>query len=213
MRLSLLAAIGGFMVAGCGSDPVSETQPVIKEVVAAVAPPDFSQTTPLALSEDGVKIQVGDSVASFETKFPKPPKAIRVELPPKFSGGYSARGWEMNDGSQGIGAVAYEGRIAAVLRQLSRSSEADVQQVIAAYARSFADPAVVVGATARYWFWERQSQLLMVCAYQPGGQNLSLTTALGDKGVLRELGISQDLASRDIETLRGIFVRGQGLTN
>jgi hypothetical protein len=157
-----------------------------------------------------LRIRVGDSADEFRAALQRPPSVPRAiqDLPPQIPAGaknYSVWGWEYDDRSRGAGALLYEDRVAVAMRQLESLQPSEIEQVLAAYRKTFGIPREISGTRVHYWFWSTTNVTLMLCAYKTGEGGQNLTEAVGDAAVMAGLGMSPERANAQKDTLERIF--------
>ena len=192
------------VLVGCQGSEVTTAQisptPTLK--VASVPAPRTKEPTDIALAvRRGTPITVWASPEASLRKF-QDPKQVGFEyntLPPKFEPPYSARTWEEDHAHIGFGEILYDGGLAAAVYQEDRGNQDRVDELV----RDHQDlvgrlrPTTLQGKRVSYWFWDKDDQRLMICAFSTGPNVIKITVAIGDDVVMDALGMSADQATKD----------------
>jgi hypothetical protein len=144
-------------------------------------------------------VQVGEPWEKVRSVFPEKRGAYNLnDLPPRFPADeYEVHGWESGSG-EGFGVILNsENKVVAAMYHLEQAKEDTVQEKLEDQKAGVgAGPKNISGKSVQYWFWHLENQTLMVCAFQKG-KEYELTLAMGDDGILKALGISEEDAQRD----------------
>jgi hypothetical protein len=194
----------GLIVVGCQGTETANTQPTsVAPIKAASVPsPRTKEPTDIAMSvRRGTPITVWSSPDSAFRKF-QDPKQVGFEyniLPPKFEPPYSARTWEEDHAHIGFGEILYDGGLAAAVYQEDRANQDRLDELV----RDHQDlvgrlvPTTLQGKKVSYWFWDKDDQRLMICAFATGPNVIKVTVAIGDDVVMDAMGMSPDQAAKD----------------
>lgn len=182
-------------VAGCEPPVVTPDAPTV-EAMPAMQAPDFSVNSRVGLLRQRGKLKVGDSFDRALDLFQGAKRAREFqELPSRLTAPYSSHGWET--ATEGFGVLLWESKVAAAVHTTEKVSAEQVQELVDSYQNEMRMmPELVVGQTARYWFWEvprvrlpdsdtaqdpaAVKQRLMVCAVRDPRGTFTLTEAMGD---------------------------------
>jgi len=163
----------------------------------------------LMMSDSGSVISIGDREDVFKSAFPRSPsdsRSLKGELPIGATGDHwEAIGWELDNASRGVGAVLYDGRIAVAMSQIDKVEEEDVTRESQKYEFKLGPPTKLEGNHVRYWFWPDDAGTLMVCAFKNDRNEINLTTALGDSGVMDKLRMSYQTAREDMGSVERLY--------
>ena len=225
MKRQFCLALSIFFIAacvGCGqsSSPVASTSTPPADAPAddgAFPTPDFSQTSPLSLQSDssvsGGRVSVGDTDDQFKAAFPRSPadsRSLEGQLPVGASAEHwTAKGWDLDNATKGVGALLYDDRVALAMVQLDGVDESYVTKEVANY-QPYGLNQYVGNRKVRYWFWVRGHATLMVCAFQTGPNDLNLITALGDSDVMDRLHMSYSAAQDDAGSVDRMYSVSNG---
>ncbi len=216
-RLLGPAAIG-VVLAGCqSSEPVAQ-QPIpitVPRKVTAVDKPRSVTPTKIGLVvRRGLPITVGFGSPSKAFDPFRDPKQFVSEfndLPAKFEYPYTARTWET--GKMGLGEILYDGDLVAAVYHQDQVTQDRVDEIVAAHGeqigRSRPDT-LVTSKRVQYWFWQIETQRLMICAYQKDQKGIELTVAMGDEVVMDGLGMSPAQADIDKRKVDEAAEKGTG---
>lgn len=188
---------------GCqnGESTVSDSTAATRPRVATVAEPATLVATDIGLVvRHGQPITVGFSSDTAFRMFRDPKQATGFEyddLPPKFQWPYKARTWE--EAHMGFGEILYNGQLVAAMYQEDRGNQDRVDELVREHKDQVngRSPTMISGKHVTYWFWEKEGQRLMICAYPSGRDIVKITVAMGDDVVMDALGIAQDKARKD----------------
>ncbi len=189
---------------GCSGAPAGDQENAVKVATSTnvqLAGP--LEPTDMALYH-GVnrmdKVRVGDSWAFAKEVFPEPPRgAYEVhDLPNQFTEKFEAEGWETNR-DEGFGAILVENKLAAAVYQLDKERATTVDPYIEQELESLRplNPTTLGKGAVKYWFWHDRNQTTMICRFENKG-TVNLTMAMGDDNVLKELGMSEPDAKKQI---------------
>ncbi len=172
--------------------------PASEKAKQAMAPPDFSHPSRLALVRRQGQVAVGMTYPDEALAvFAEPPGSYeKSELPPSIPAPYEARGWQRK--GEGFGAILYKGRIAAAVYQLERVDEDRVQEILHTHEQAFGQPTTAVdGKFVRFWFWrpDPSGPVLMLCATEIQPKKLNLTLSVGTPQVMEALGMTPESAA------------------
>lgn len=218
MRFSLVATalIIACAICGCGSSQPQATTSSPTETVGPVTDsgpfqsPDFSQPSRLHLIADGgSQVNIGDPEDTFKAAFPRSAAkatSLHDQLPtgadPRH---WEAKGWYLDNASRGVGALYYDNRIALAMSQFDSVEDSDVKKEVDQYVDAFGVAQTLDGQRVQYWFWQRGTVILMICAFKNDRNELDLTTALGDSGVMGRLHMSPSTAIDDLRAVERLY--------
>ncbi len=199
--LILIATVLAGCQGGAALAPEASSPPVVKE--ASVSAPITREATDIALVvRPGNPITVWSSADAAFRKF-QDPKQVGFEydnLPPKFQPPYSARTWEEDHIHMGFGEILYNGGLAAAIYQEDKGNQDRVDRLVRDHQDQMGSrltPTTLKGKRVSYWFWEKDDQRLMICAYATDRDVIKITVAIGDNVVMDALGMSPDQARKD----------------
>ncbi len=199
----IFSATLGIAICGCqGTEtPPAESLATASPKPIAVGVPVTSLPTDIGLVvRRGLPITVGFSPDAAFRLF-RDPKQSGFEfddLPPKFQWPYKARTWE--EAHMGFGEILYNSQLVAAMYQEDNGDQERVNQLLVAHRDQINGraPEQIGGKRVNYWFWEKDGQRLMICAYPTGRDVIKITVAMGDNVVMDALGISPDKARKDL---------------
>jgi hypothetical protein len=203
---------------GCGSSPtpavpetaIADTTPTDPQNSGPFPIPDFSQPSRLhMIADEAAQVNVGDSDDKFKTAFPRSAtksRSLDGQLPvgaepPR----WSAKGWALDNASRGVGALYYENRIALAMSQFDNVEERDVENESKKYVDEYGEATFLPGKHVRYWFWQRGTVVLMICAFKNKQGEMALITAIGDAGVMSRLNMSPGTALEDQKAVEKLY--------
>lgn len=204
-------------VVGCAqkaAEPTVTPTPVTSSAAASAnsAPqPDFtgSQSSLAIIGDKDQQVKVQDSIAAFDLAFPRDAKQATSleELPEGFAPDqFSVRGWEFENFARGAGAILHEGKIAVAMQQLESLNQKSVDDIVNQYQGTFGRPRIIDGDKVHYRFWQTEHVTLMLCACEVMPGKINLTIAVGDSGDMSYLGMSSEIAGRDLRAIEpGLF--------
>jgi hypothetical protein len=175
------------------------------------APPAYefsgsTSRTAMGLFHNGNRInavRVGESWTAAKEIFPEPPRGSYEihDLPAQFGNNFQAQGWETNR-DEGFGAILTDNKIVAAMYQLEHQREDVVDGYIHEEEEGLRPlkRKRIMGGPVAYWFWHSGTQTTMICKLQTKN-GFSLTMAMGDDDVLKQLGISEEDANNQIAEL------------
>jgi len=207
MKRLLWLGLAAAVSVGCqGSDSTSvETAPgqVVQKPKDVGAPVTTSPTKICLVLPKTPLITVGYPAPTKIFDYFRDPKKLGNEysdLPTNFTPPYGSRIWET--AHKGFGEITYNDNLVAAMYQEGPVTEDQVQEIVAAHKNQLGPQDIPIkGNRVRYWFWEKDGQRLMICAFQTERQGLKLTLAMGDDAVLEGLGISPANATADAAKL------------
>ncbi len=204
MRLVLLAAISGLILSGCGSasnKAVPEPEePAFKIVYNSPArEPDLETKSDLEMVVGDKSVKVGAASETLREIFPKPEKAVEMrQSAPNFPDDYISRGWEADEES--VGWLSYSGQTVLVLHNIRHVDESEIQpDFVDKYTKLFRgiEPTIVVGRTAKFWFWQDGSHRFMLTAGKSRKGGMDVTEVIGDVAVMDALRMAPSKAELD----------------
>ncbi len=212
-RLAWVPVIAFFLV-GCQSgDPASSggANPQVSKKTQEAEKPETDEATKIALligKRPPITVAYPDPQKIFESfRDPKYSGSEYDDLPPTFKFPYRARSWET--AKMGFGEILYDGTLVAALYQDDKITQDQVDEMVNAHKEQVGGllPDIVGGKRVTYWFWEIDKQRLMICAYRTEKKGTKLTIAMGDDKVLDALGISPQLARKNIGRIDAVTVQ------
>jgi hypothetical protein len=211
-----LLILCGVAVSGCASD-ITAQAPADKGTTARtvnvqrIEAPDVNKKTRLALIHGRDKVKVGDEWEYAKKIFPEQRGAYEInDLPAGLTGpDYRARGWE--SANEGFGAILFDDLVAVAMYRLDRVDESRLLEFLDTYTDQLGRPNLAVpedllDATGRrtntkhrvrYWFWEQETQRLMISAVLTVSDGMNVTVSVGDRHTMDALGMSPDAAKSD----------------
>ena len=208
MRKDLTLALAvllvtGPVLAGCnGNFSLAEAPNEVQSPTPPVEPPDQNAKTDLRLVRDGVGFGLGESIDEMYQVFGNPKTSFEFsDLPPGFGPPYSAKGWET--AREGVGAILYDNKVVAVMRQLTRATNEQLSQLVDTTRQENlpAQPQVIQGARVVYYFWDKSPQRIMISGLNTRNDAWHITEALGDDKVMDAIGASPTKAAADKATV------------
>jgi hypothetical protein len=188
-RLALMISLMALLLSGCGGlESTASTTTAEQERVGA---PKTLESGRLYLRGPNGEIRVGDSQDTWEKVFPTPAGAyISTTLPSGFESPYRARTYENN--KEGAGVLLYGERIALITLRNENLTAQQAEEIIQSYVNEFGPAAELSNVKISYWFWNKDSQRLMICQTpDPLNQDKwDLTIALGDTAPMDALRMS-----------------------
>lgn len=197
--LALGLAVVAPVLCGCnGSLSLSEA-PESPAPAPRVGDPDVTAKTSLRLVRDRAEFAVGESIDDMYQVFPNPKAAFEFnDLPPGFEQPYSAKGWEV--AREGVGAILFNDKVVAVMRQLTRASSDQLGQIVETtrQANPAVTPEVIQGSRVVYYFWEQPPQRIMISGLNTRNDGWHITEALGDDTVMDAVGANPEKARANV---------------
>ena len=214
--LSLLGLVA--VLAGCQTaEPVAQ-QPipiVVPRKVAAVGRPRSTTPTKIALVvRRGLPITVGFGAPNKAFDPFRDPKIFVSEfndLPARFEYPYTARTWEA--GKMGLGEILYDGDLVGAVYHQDQAKQERIDEIVAAHKDQLdgrRPDRLITSRRVTYWFWQIDTQRLMICAYQKDQKGIELTVAMGDEVVMDALGMSPEQAAADAKKVDEAAEKGIG---
>lgn len=207
-------------VYGCGQAPAPAPTPVATQTAPSAASaddtpfptPEFGRQSGLALISDtnGNSVKVGDDEEAFKRAFPREATIARSlrdnEIPVGADpANWTVNGWALDNASRGVGALFYNGKVALAMSQFDNVEENDVSSQVSKYQIPLGPGTTIDGKHVRYWFWQRGTSLLMICAFKNRQNELNLTTAIGDAQVMDRLHMSFSTAEDDMRSVERLY--------
>ncbi|MBS1716129.1 MAG: hypothetical protein JSS72_00175 [Armatimonadetes bacterium] len=205
--LLLVAAVGCSKSGPAGetTDPASTAAAKAASDVTFVRP-DFQNTGSLFLIHAHDALRVGDNETRCLEVFPQPTKAVEFsELPPQFKvSSYRARGWETS--TMSFGTLLYDGKVALAMVQEPRADDERLIAIMSDYQNALGQYfKFIPGTSARYWFWERGHERLVIVAVKPPKRSMRVTIAIGENSLMDALKLDVTDAAKDVASADQLF--------
>ena len=201
-RIGWLVGLAITLVGCQGGEPTATEPTVPAPKIASVPAPTTKDSTDIAMVvRRGPPITVWSTPEGAFRRF-QDNKQVGFEydtLPPKFEPPYSARTWEEDHIHIGFGEILYNGGLAAAVYQEDKGNQDRVDELVRDHQDQVGrlTPKYLRGKHVSYWFWDKEGQRLMICAYSTGRDVIKITVAIGDDVVMDALGMSPDQAQKD----------------
>lgn len=119
---------------------------------------------------------------------------IDEQLPPGLKSPFRARSLE--SAGRGFGVIAYDDKVVMAMSQEERQNEEALESAVFRHQEMLGaelQPKRFEGNRVSYWFWEKDGQRLMICAFKTD-KGVDLTIAMGDDKVMDALNASPEKA-------------------
>ncbi|MDR3691067.1 MAG: hypothetical protein P4L46_16930 [Fimbriimonas sp.] len=212
---ALCGCQGGDVAAPAGDSTVQEKAYTVGEPITNDKR-DVKDTNEIALVvRHGAPITIYSNHESAFQRF-HDTKTVGFEsddLPPHFQPPYSAKTWEEDSLHLGFGEILYNGELVAAIYEEDKANQSRLDGLIRDHQDQVGDlkDTYIDGQHVKYWFWEKDSRRLMICAFPTGRDEIRITVAMGDDVVMDGLGMSIARAHKDQADIDKSYFRTKGL--
>lgn len=169
--------------------------------------------SPLALHTQDSLIRVGQNLgSSLIGGFRRPEKGVALhELPPQFSSGFRASGWETPERT--VSLVGRDDDVVLALETWTGMKAEKREQLFDRYQRLYGTPEHrVEGPAGEYLFWDDGAVRLMICWVPDAQRGSTVTTVVGLSVLMDRLRMNPEAAQRDLAAATELMRAAQETT-
>jgi hypothetical protein len=185
---------------------LGDRPPVIKSSASAKPDPKIAVEPEIVMPTGEGGIVVGMSVDAAMRQFAIPSRATTVKgMPLNLTDPpFSVTGWQ--NASQGFGVISVDGKVGLAVRRLNVAPKNFVAEAVEAQMKAAGGepPVTLSDEVVSYYFWERETQRVMINAVRLPDGNYSVTWAIGDITIMDNLRMNVKDAQTDMAEARKI---------